>query len=273
MHRLTKRLCSERERAGVGGPLVLVGKANNRSSNSMQPANLSWSKPPASAPELEAVFAAARHRMVAEQLQAPDRHITDARVLAAMSRVPRHEFVPERFHSQAYADNPLPIGHGQTISQPYIVAFMTECLALEPSDRVLEIGTGCGYQAAVLAELAAEVCTIEVIEPLARRAAVDLPRLGYTRVQVRLGDGYAGWPEAAPFDAIIVTCAPEAVPQPLVEQLADGGRMIVPVGPSSKQALVLLRKRGARVDRQTVLPVRFVPMTGQAEVDAVASND
>ena len=138
-----------------------------------------------------------------------------------MGKVPRHEFVPERVRSQAYEDGPLPIGHGQTISQPYIVAFMTEQLDPKPTDRVLEIGTGSGYQAAVLAELVEEVYTIEIVEPLAQRAEADLKRLGYTNVNVRAGDGYKGWPEAAPFDAIIVTCAPEKVPQPLVEQLKD----------------------------------------------------
>ena len=215
-------------------------------------------------------LARARQRMVAEQLASPGRGITNARVLTAMGKVPRHEFVPERLRSEAYQDWPLPIGHGQTISQPYIVAFMTEQLEPRPNDRVLEIGTGSGYQAAVLAELVAQVYTIEIIDALAKRAAADLKRLAYTNVQVRAGDGYKGWPEAAPFDAIIVTCAPEQVPQPLIEQLKDGGRMIIPVGPAWDQALVLLRKRGGKMERQTVLPVRFVPMTGQARKPKVA---
>jgi protein-L-isoaspartate(D-aspartate) O-methyltransferase len=210
-------------------------------------------------------FALARQRMVTEQLAAPGYGITNARVLAAMGKVPRHEFVPESERSRAYEDGPLPIGHGQTISQPYIVAFMTEQLEPKPADRVLEIGTGSGYQAAVLAELTAQVYTIEIIEDLANRAAADLKRLGYTNVHVRAGDGYKGWPEAAPFDAIIVTCAPEQVPQPLIDQLKDGGRMIVPVGPLWDQNLVLLRKHDGKLDQRAVLPVRFVPMTGQAQ--------
>jgi protein-L-isoaspartate(D-aspartate) O-methyltransferase len=211
------------------------------------------------------LFADARKGMVRDQLSGPGRSITNSRVLAVMGQVPRHEFVPERYRSQTYEDRPLPIGYDQTISQPYIVAFMTEQLHPEPTDRVLEIGTGSGYQAAVLAGLVSEVYSMEIVEPLARRAKTDLKRLGYTNVTVRAGDGYKGWPEAAPFDAIIVTCAPEKVPQPLVEQLKDGGRMIIPVGPAGNQELVLLRKRRTRLETQAVLPVRFVPMTGAAQ--------
>jgi protein-L-isoaspartate(D-aspartate) O-methyltransferase len=170
--------------------------------------------------------------------------------------------VPTDVRGLAYADHPLPIGQGQTISQPYIVAFMTEKLDAKPTDRVLEIGTGSGYQAAVLAELVAYVYTIEIVDPLARRAAADLKRLGYTNVTVRAGDGYQGWPEAAPFDAVIVTCAPDHVPQPLVDQLKQGGRMIIPVGPANDQSLYLLEKKGTKVERRAILPVRFVPMTG-----------
>ena len=202
--------------------------------------------------------------MVGEQLAAPDRGIRDPAVLQAMEKVPRHRFVPREVMGAAYADCPLPIGCGQTISQPYVVAFMTEQLRLQPRDRVLEIGTGSGYQAAILAELAAEVYTIEIVASLAERAQTTLAELGYTNIHVRAGDGYAGWPEAAPFDAIIATCAPESVPPPLVEQLKDGGRMIIPVGPTNAQELVLLRKKGGRIRRQAVLPVRFVPMTGRA---------
>ncbi|MGD1087070.1 MAG: protein-L-isoaspartate(D-aspartate) O-methyltransferase [Verrucomicrobiota bacterium] len=209
--------------------------------------------------------ALARQRMVVEQLSGRWRNITNALVLAAMGKVPRHEFVPERRRDQAYQDGALPIGHGQTISQPYIVAFMTEQLQPKPTDRVLEIGTGTGYQTAILAELVAEVYTVEIIEDLARQAAVALNRLGHTNVNVRVGDGHEGWPEAAPFDAIIVTCAPERVPHPLIEQLKDGGRMIIPVGPTCDQKLVLLRKQGGGLERHTVLPVRFVPMTGQSQ--------
>ncbi len=209
-------------------------------------------------------FAARRQQMVRTQLAPPARDITDPRVLAAMSKVPRHELVPAAVRAEAYEDCPLPIGHGQTISQPYIVAFMTEQLRPRPTDKVLEIGTGSGYQAAVLAELVAEVYTIEIVEPLGQRAKGDLARLGYTNVFVRIGDGYQGWPEAAPFDAIIVTCAPDHVPQPLVDQLKEGGRMIIPVGPLGDQQLYLLEKRSGQVTRRAVLPVRFVPMTGRA---------
>ena len=213
-------------------------------------------------------FVTARNAMVREQLSGPGRAITNSRVRAIMGKVPRHEFVPESYRSHAYADGPLPIGYNQTISQPYVVAFMTEQLDPKPTDRVLEIGTGSGYQAAVLAELVSEVYTVEIVEPLARRAETDLKRLGYTNVTVRAGDGYKGWPEAAPFDAVIVTCAPEKVPQPLVEQLKDGGRMIIPFGPSGNQELVLLRKQGTRLEKRATLPVRFVPMTGEAEKKA-----
>jgi len=203
--------------------------------------------------------------MIREQLVGAGRHITNARVLAVMEKVPRHEFVPAELQPQAYDDRALPIGCDQTISQPYIVAFMTEQLDPQPTDRVLEIGTGSGYQAAVLAQLVAEVYTIEIIEPLAQRAGADLKRLGCTNVHARAGDGYGGWPEAAPFDAVIVTCSPEKVPPPLVEQLKDGGRMIIPVGPMGNQELVLLCKQGERLEKRAVLSVRFVPMTGAAQ--------
>jgi protein-L-isoaspartate(D-aspartate) O-methyltransferase len=181
-----------------------------------------------------------------------------------MGKVPRHHFLPAADRARAYGDHPWPIGHGQTISQPYVVAFMTEQLDPKPTDRVLEIGTGSGYQAAVLAELVADVYSIEIVEPLARRAAATLGELNYTNVHVRAGDGYLGWPEAAPFDAVIVTCAPDHVPQPLVNQLKDGGRLIIPVGGGYSQDLVLLEKRGTNVQKRAVLPVRFVPMTGEA---------
>jgi protein-L-isoaspartate(D-aspartate) O-methyltransferase len=210
-------------------------------------------------------FAAARRRMVQEQLSSSGYGITDVRVLAALGKVPRHEFVPAELRHRAYDDGALPIGQGQTISQPFVVAFMTAQLNPQPTDRVLEIGTGSGYQAAVLTELVKEVYTIEIIEPLAQRAGADLKRLGYTNIQVRAGDGYPGWPDAAPFDVIIVTCAPEQVPQPLVEQLRDGGRMIIPIGPLGGQELVLLRKQGGRLEKTAVLPVRFVPMTGRVQ--------
>lgn len=210
--------------------------------------------------EEEEPFARARAWMVREQLQGRD--ITDHRVLEAMRQVPRHELVPSSQRSHAYDDRPLPIGYGQTISQPYIVAYMTEQLHPKPTDRVLEIGTGSGYQAAVLSRLVAEVYTIEIVAPLARRAANDLQRLGCLNVKTRTGDGYLGWPEAAPFDAIIVTCAPEAVPPPLIDQLKEGGRMLIPIGPSGGvQSLVRLEKIDGRLRRTAVLDVRFVPMT------------
>lgn len=211
-------------------------------------------------------FAELRKKMVERQLKGPGRNIRDPRVLKAMGKVPRHEFVPEGQRRWAYADGPLPIGHGQTISQPYIVAFMTEKLEPKPTDRVLEIGTGSGYQAAVLAELVKEVCSIEIVAPLAERARETLDRLGYENVEVRAGDGYKGWPDKAPFDAVIVTCAPDHVPAPLVEQLKEGGRMMIPVGADGGvQRLYLLEKEGGKVKREAVLPVRFVPMTGEAE--------
>ncbi len=229
------------------------------------------SNPPADAGTNDA-FAAARGRMVRDQLAARGRDITNARVLAAMGRVPRHEFTPERCRAQAYEDGALPLGYGQTISQPYVVAFMTEQLEPKPGDRVLEIGTGSGYQAAVLAELVAEVRTIEIVEPLARRAEADLKRLGYQNVKVRAGDGYQGWSEAAPFDAIIVTCASDQVPPPLIEQIKDGGRLILPLKSGWGQELVLLRRRGGELRRESVLPVRFVPMTGQAQREGPGTN-
>ncbi len=207
-------------------------------------------------------FSAARERMVRSQLEA--RGVRDPRVLAAMRRVPRHELVPAESRAEAYQDRPLEIGHGQTISQPYVVAAMTEALELDGGERVLEVGTGSGYQAAVLAELAAEVYSIEIVAPLAERARADLARLGYGEVQVRTGDGYRGWPEAAPFDAIVVTAAPDHVPEPLLAQLADGGVLVLPVGERA-QDLVRIRRRGDEFERETLFGVRFVPMTGEAE--------
>jgi len=213
-------------------------------------------------PEKDRDYTIARKRMLHDQLTGPGRGIKDERVLAAMRTVPRHEFVAEEYRFSAYDDRPLPIGHGQTISQPFIVALMTEQMKPQPTDKVLEVGTGSGYQAAILSGLVKQVFTIEIVEPLARHAAVDLLRLGYTNVFVKAGDGYKGWPEHAPFDAIIVTCAPDQVPQPLVEQLKDGGRMVIPVGPDGGvQELYLLEKHEGTVKQRAVLPVRFVPMT------------
>ena len=213
-------------------------------------------------PSVPSDFAAQRQRMVEQQLMA--RGIKDERVLAAMAKVPREEFVPADARAATYEDGPLPIGHGQTISQPYIVAFMTEQLRLSPTDRVLEIGTGSGYQAAILAELAGEVYTIEIVAPLAQSAEAALQRLGYKNVHVKLGDGYKGWPEHAPFDAIIVTCAPDKVPQLLTDQLKESGRMIIPVGDRFAQQLYLLEKKNGQLKESVTLPVRFVPMSGEA---------
>ncbi len=212
----------------------------------------------------------AREHMVKWQIQA--RGVHDARVLAAMRKVPRHLFVPPDRQSQAYADWPLPIGHSQTISQPYIVAFMTEALELKAEDRVLEIGTGSGYQAAVLSEIAKEVYSIEIVDALGRTAADRLSQLGYSNVHVRIGDGYRGWPEQAPFDAIMVTAAPEHVPHPLIEQLRIGGRLVLPVG-RWNQELVRVRRTPKGVEKETLLPVRFVPMTGEAVNQGATSPD
>ena len=192
------------------------------------------------------------------------RSITDGRVLAAMKRVPRHHFIPPSGKAQAYEDHPVRIGHRQTISQPYIVAYMTQALQPKPTDRVLEIGTGSGYQAAVLAEIVKEVYTIEIVEPLGKRARRDLDALGYGNIRYRIGDGYQGWKEAAPFHKIIVTAAPGHVPEPLVQQLAVGGLMIIPVGKRSQELIVLERTKDG-VKRRRVMGVRFVPMTGEAQ--------
>lgn len=201
-----------------------------------------------------------RAAMVERQIAA--RGISDAEVLRAMRAVPRHEFVPDEYQSQAYADHPLPIGYGQTISQPYVVAWMTEALDLEPGERVLEIGTGSGYQAAVLAELVDEVYTIEIIGALVDEAKPRLERLGYGDVQVKHADGYFGWEEHAPFDAIIVTAAPDHVPQPLLNQLKDGGRLVIPVGPpGGYQSLWLYTRAGDEFTATNLGGVMFVPFT------------
>jgi protein-L-isoaspartate(D-aspartate) O-methyltransferase len=198
--------------------------------------------------------------MVATQIAA--RGVRDPLTLAALRKVPRHRFVPPGSVGQAYEDYPLPIGHGQTISQPYIVGFMTEALGLRGGETVLEVGTGSGYQAAVLAEIAGRVFTIEIVAPLAESAAATLRSLGYLNVEVRAGDGYAGWPEAAPFDAIMVTAAAPRIPEPLKQQLKDGGRLVLPLG-EDWQELVVVTRRGGRFEEKRVLPVRFVPMTGK----------
>jgi protein-L-isoaspartate(D-aspartate) O-methyltransferase len=205
-------------------------------------------------------FKAMREKMVETQIKA--RGVKNPRVLSALLKVERHRFVPEEYLNSSYSDQPLPIGEGQTISQPYIVALMTELLELKGEEKVLEIGTGSGYQAAILAELAKEVYTIEIIESLASMAKNRLSELGYQNTQVKAGDGYLGWPEAAPFDAIIVTAAPDHIPKPLIEQLKEGGRMVLPVG-SYTQELKKIVKRSGKIETTDVIPVVFVPMTGE----------
>ena len=211
----------------------------------------------------EGTFATSAGTMVEKQLRL--RGIDDPRVLRVMAKVPREKFVAKELQTQAYEDRPLPIGFGQTISQPYIVAFMTQALKTKPTDRVLEIGTGSGYQAAVLSELVTNVYTIEIVRPLAQHAATLLSTLGYRNVLVKGGDGYKGWPEHAPFDAIIVTAAPDHVPQPLVEQLKEGGRMVIPVGKTFTQQLKVLEKQAGVVKETALLPVKFVPLTRDPE--------
>jgi len=204
-------------------------------------------------------FKAKREEMVRTQIVS--RGISSSRVIHAMQKVPRHRFVPQDYLLFAYSDQPLPIGEGQTISQPYIVAYMTESLDIQPGDKVLEIGTGSGYQAAILAEMEAEVYSIELIGSLSENAGEILRELGYQEVHLKAGDGYQGWPEFAPFDAIIVTCSPGKIPLPLQQQLAEGGKMIIPVGErNSIQYLYLLEKVKGRIRQKTVMPVRFVPM-------------
>lgn len=207
-------------------------------------------------------FEQQRLQMVEQQIRG--RGIADPAVLEALSQVPRHRFVAPAWEALAYSDRPLPIGYGQTISQPYIVAYMTEAAEIAPTATVLEIGAGSGYQAAVLAEIAREVYTIEIIPELAASARQTLSALGYENVQVRAGDGYQGWPEQAPFDAILVTAAPDHVPQPLVEQLAVNGRLVIPVG-DRVQEMRIITKTEAGVLQESTIPVRFVPMTGEAQ--------
>jgi protein-L-isoaspartate(D-aspartate) O-methyltransferase len=189
----------------------------------------------------------------------------DARVLAAMAKVPRHEFVPAAQRRSAYRNRPLSIGSGQTISQPFVVALMTDLLGLKPEDKVLEIGTGCGYQAAVLAELARDIYTIEIIESLGKGAAKTLERLGYANVRTLVGDGYMGWPEHAPFDAIIVTAAPDHVPPALIEQLKPGGRLVIPVGKLFQELMVITKNADGSTTRKDIVPVQFVPLTREEE--------
>ncbi len=214
-------------------------------------------------PDEERQFIEQRRRMIEADLA--DRGIGNRRVLQAMGRIARHRFVPEELRHTAYADHPLPIGHEQTISQPYIVALMTQLAEPKPADRALDVGTGSGYQAAVLAELCAEVYGIEIVEPLAELGAKRLAELGYKNVTVRHGDGFRGWPEKAPFDIIIVAAAPAEIPEPLIEQLAPGGRLVIPVGSYFQQLIQLRKLPDGTLQRQNVLPVRFVPMTGEVQ--------
>ena len=211
----------------------------------------------------EARWATLREEMVTTQIAA--RGVRDANVLSALRTVPRHLFVPADLGAEAYADHPLPIGEGQTISQPYIVGLMTELLEVKAGDKVLEVGTGSGYQAAVLAAMGCVVYTVEIRQSLAHEAEKRLASLGVKHVHVRAGDGYAGWPEAAPFAGVIVTAAPEHVPQPLLDQLKDGGRMVIPVGSFYQQLKVITRRGANDFPTRDVIPVRFVPMTGEVE--------
>lgn len=218
---------------------------------------------PAAPPDPQGdALAVARGRMV-EEIRA--RGVTDPEVLAAVEAVPRHLFVPEGERREAYEDHPLPIGGGQTISQPYMVALMTSLLGVHPGQRVLEVGTGSGYQAAVLSRLVGEVYSIEILAPLGRRAQSTLAELGYRNVHLRIGDGYKGWPDAAPFDGIIVTAAPPRIPEPLLAQLKTGGKMVIPVGDTLQDLLVLTKRADGGVDTAKVMPVLFVPMTGEAQ--------
>jgi protein-L-isoaspartate(D-aspartate) O-methyltransferase len=205
-----------------------------------------------------------KQRELMVETQIISRGVKDARVLQAMRKVPRHLFVPSEAIPQAYSDSPLPIGEGQTISQPYIVALMTELLELKGNEKVLEIGTGSGYQAAILSELAKQVYTIEIVEKLGLHSRELLHNLGYKNINVKIGDGYKGWKEKAPFDAIIVTAAPEETPPPLIEQLKEGGRLVVPLGDYFQQLYVLIKIKG-KIERKSIIPVRFVPMTGEAQ--------
>ncbi len=208
-------------------------------------------------------FRQQRLEMVDKQIVS--RGVKDALVISSMRKVPRHEFIPPDLHDYAYADHPLPIGENQTISQPYIVALMTELLQLKGGEKVLEIGTGSGYQAAVLAEIAGEVYSIEIIPLLFQHAQTTLSRLGYQNIRLRLGDGYQGWPEVGPFDAIIVTAAPDHVPQPLLDQLKTGGLLVIPVGDLNQELTLLTKTEQGEVLSRSIIPVRFVPMTGQAQ--------
>lgn len=268
---LSRRPPARRALVPITASLILAGcdrppasASSPPTSTASAPATASASSP---APPRTDELREQRHRMVAQQIAA--RGVRDSRVLRAMRDVPRHWFVPRGLRSRAYDDGPLPIGHDQTISQPYVVALMTELLAVKPGDKVLEIGTGSGYQAAVLSELTAHVFTIEIVEPLAKQTIDLLREKGYAMIQARIGDGFRGWPEEAPFDAIIVTCAAPRPPPALVEQLRVGGRMVIPVDTDlwGQDLLVMTKKADGTLDRRNVAPVAFVPMTGEAQGD------
>jgi protein-L-isoaspartate(D-aspartate) O-methyltransferase len=214
--------------------------------------------------------ASARARMVERHLA--DRGIKNPRVLDAFRTVPRHRFLPKETQRLAYDDESIPIGEGQTITPPFDVAFMTEALDPKPTDRVYEVGTGSGYQAAILSRLVKDVYSVEIHKPLSERATAVLKELGYTNVHTRHGDGYAGWPDAAPFDAIIVTCAPEKIPPPLVEQLKEGGRMVIPLGGRFDQVVHMITKKGGKLYDEQLRPTLFVPMTGRAQREAAAER-
>jgi protein-L-isoaspartate(D-aspartate) O-methyltransferase len=222
------------------------------------------------APSTEDPTAPARNRMVQRHLV--ERGIKDPRVLEAFRTVPRHRFLPPKSQRQAYDDESIPIGEGQTITPPYDVAFMTEVLDPKPSDRIYEVGTGSGYQSAILSQLVKEVYSVEIKQPLGERAAKVHKELGYTNIHTRVGDGYEGWPEAAPFDAIIVTCAPQKIPQPLIDQLKEGGRMVIPLGDRFTQSVYLYEKRDGKLIGRHLKPTLFVPMTGRALREAAGAK-
>jgi protein-L-isoaspartate(D-aspartate) O-methyltransferase len=252
--------------AVAGGNMLAEGHTSQAEPPPAQPADISdqaIAAEPSRGPPEEEHSVRARERMVKEDLRRRD--ITDPRVLEAMGRVPRQRFVPKNLEGRAYGDYPLPIGHDQTISQPYIVALMTQLAEAKPESRALDIGTGSGYQAAVLAEICKEVYSIEIVKPLAEQARKRLEDLGYKNVTVRHGDGYRGWPEKEPFDVIIVAAAPDHVPQPLVDQLAPGGKLVLPVGRFYQQLVVIERDKEGEVHRRPGIPVMFVPMTGEAQ--------
>ncbi len=249
-----------------GGDMLAEGQTSQAEPPPAPPAEVSGQAiavEPPRAPAEDEQFVRARERMVKQDLRRRD--ITDAKVLEAMGRVPRQRFVPKDLERRAYGDYPLPIGHGQTISQPYIVALMTQLAGVKAESRALDIGTGSGYQAAVLAEICKDVYSIEIVKPLAEQARKRLEDLGYKNITVRHGDGYRGWPEKEPFDVIIVAAAPDHVPQPLVDQLAPGGKLVLPVGRFYQELVVIERDKEGKVHRRPGIPVMFVPMTGEAQ--------